>query len=42
MSAAPNVPGPIRPVRQSRKKVEKVLMTVNIMEMRTNTGIKKM
>jgi len=41
VSAAPNVPGLIRPLRQSKKKVEKVLLTVNIMEMRRNKGIKK-
>jgi len=41
VSAAPNVPGLIRPVRRSKKKVEKVLMTVNIMETRRNKGIKK-
>jgi len=41
VSAAPNVPGLIRPIRQSKKKVEKALLTVNIMEMRRNKGIKK-
>jgi len=41
VSAAPNVPGLIRPIRQSKKKVEKVLVTVNIMETRRNKGIKK-
>jgi hypothetical protein len=41
VSAAPNVPGLIRPIRQSKKKVEKALLTVNIMETRRNKGIKK-
>ena len=41
VSAAPNVPGLIRPIRQSRKKVEKELLTVNIMETRRSKGIKK-
>jgi len=41
VSAAPNVPGLIRPIRQSNKKVENALLTVNIMETRRNKGIKK-
>jgi hypothetical protein len=41
VSAAPNVPGLIRPIRQSKKKVEKALVTVNIMETKRNKGIKK-
>ena len=41
VSAAPNVPGLIRPIWQSNRKVEKALVTVNIMEMRRNKGIKK-
>jgi len=41
VSAAPNVPGLIRPIQQSKKKVEKALLTVNIMETRRNKGIKK-
>jgi hypothetical protein len=41
VGAAPNVPGLIRPTRQSKKKVEKVLVTVNIMETKRNKGIKK-
>jgi hypothetical protein len=40
-SAAPNVPGLIRPIRQSNKKVDKELVTVNIMETSRNKGIKK-
>jgi len=42
VSAAPNVPGLIRPKRQSKKKVEKALLAVNIMETRRNKGVKKM
>jgi hypothetical protein len=42
VSATPNVSGMIRPiVLQSKKKIEKVLMTVNIIETRRNKGIKK-
>jgi len=41
VSAAPNVPELIQPIRQSRKKVEKALLTVNIMETRRNKLIKK-
>jgi hypothetical protein len=41
VSPAPNVSGQIRPIRHLKKKVEKALLTVNIMEMRGNTGIKK-
>jgi len=41
VSAALNVPGLIWPIRRTRKKVEKPLMTVNIMETRRNKGIKK-
>jgi hypothetical protein len=41
VSVAPNVPGLIRPIRQSKKKVENTLVTVNIMEIRRNKGIKK-
>jgi len=40
VSAAQNVPGLIRPIRQSKKKVEKALLTVNIMETRRNKGTK--
>jgi hypothetical protein len=42
VSAAPNVPGLIQPIRRTKKKVEKVLITVNIMKTRRNKGIKKM
>jgi hypothetical protein len=41
VSAAPNVPGLIWPIRHSKKKVEQALLTVNIMETRSNKGIKK-
>jgi len=41
MSAAPNVPGLIRHILGSKKKVEKALLTVHIMETRRNNGIKK-
>jgi hypothetical protein len=41
VSATPNVPGLIRPIRRTKKKVEKPLMTVNIMETRRNKGINK-
>jgi len=41
VSAAPNVSGLIRPIRRTKKKVEKAMMTVNIMETRRNKGIKK-
>jgi len=42
VSAAPNVPGLIPPIRQSKKKVGKALVTVNMMERRRNHAIKKM
>jgi hypothetical protein len=41
VSAAPNVPGLIRPIRQSKKKIEKPLLKVNILETRRNKGIKE-
>jgi len=41
VSAAPNVPRLIWSIRRSKKKAEKTLMTVNIMETRRNNGIKK-
>jgi hypothetical protein len=40
VSATPNVPGLIQPIRRTKKKVEKPLMTVNKMETRRNKGIK--
>ena len=41
VSTAPNVPGLIRPIQRLKKMVGKALMTVNIMEMTRNTGLKK-
>jgi len=41
VSATPNVPGLIRPTQKSKNQAEKVLMTVNAIEMRRNTGVKK-
>jgi hypothetical protein len=41
VNAAPNVPGLIRPTLRSKKKVEKTLLMVNILEMRRNKGIKQ-
>jgi len=41
VSAAPNVPGFIRPTRKSKRRAEKVFMTVNAIETRRNKGVKK-
>jgi len=41
VSAAPNVPGLIRPIQKSKRHAEKVLVTVNAMETRRNKGVKK-
>jgi len=41
VSAAPNVPGLIRPTQKSKRQAEKVLMTVNAIETRRNKGVKK-
>jgi len=41
VGAAPTCPRLIRPIRRTRKKVEKPLMTVNIVETRKNKGMKK-
>jgi len=41
VSATPNVPRLIRPTWKSRRQAEKVLMTVNAIEMRRNKGVKK-
>ena len=41
VSAASNVPRLIRPIRQSKKMAEWVLITVNILELRRNKRIKK-
>jgi hypothetical protein len=40
VSAAPNIPGLIRPIRQSKKKGGMAVLTVNIMETSRNKGIK--
>jgi len=42
VSATPNVPGLVRPTRKSKRQAEKVLLTVNAVEMRRNKGGKKM
>jgi hypothetical protein len=41
VSAAPNVPGLVRPTWKSKRQAEKVLMTVNAAETRRNKGGKK-
>jgi len=41
VSASPNVPGLVRPTRKSKRQAEKVLVMVNGVEMRRNTGGKK-
>jgi hypothetical protein len=41
VSAAPNVPGLVRPRRKSKRQAEKMLMTVNAVETRRNKGGKK-
>jgi hypothetical protein len=41
VSATQNVPGWIRPIQCSQKKVEKPLMVVNIIGTSRNKGIKK-
>jgi hypothetical protein len=41
VSAAPIVPGLVRPTQMSKRQAEKVLMTVNAAEMRRNKGGKK-
>jgi hypothetical protein len=41
VSAAPNVPGLVRPTRKSNRPAEKVLVTVNAAETRRNKGGKK-
>ena len=41
VSAAPNVPGLIRPTRKSHTQAEKVLMTVSAIKTRRNNGVKK-
>jgi len=41
VTAAPNVPGLVRPTRKSKRQAEKVLMTVNAAETQRNKGGKK-
>ena len=41
-SAAPNVPGLIRPIWKSQRQAEMVLLTFNAIEMRRNKGVKEM
>ena len=41
VSAAPNVPGLYQPTCKSKRKSEKVLVTVNAIETRRNKGIEK-
>jgi hypothetical protein len=41
VSAEPNVPGFVRPTRKSNRQGEKVLVTVNAVEMWRNKGRKK-
>jgi len=41
VSARPNVPRLLRPIRKSKRQAEKVLVTVNAMETRRNKGINK-
>jgi len=40
VSAMANDPGLIRPTRKTKRKVEKVLMTVNAVKTRRNKGVK--
>jgi len=41
VSAPPNVPGLVRPTRKSKRQAEKVLVTVNAVETRSNKAGKK-
>ena len=41
MSAAPNVPGLLRPIRKSKTQAEMVLLTVNVIQMSRNKQVKK-
>jgi len=41
VSAAPNVPGLIRPTQKSNKWAEKVLVKINGIKKRRNHGVKK-
>jgi len=40
-SAAPNVPGLIRPTRKSKRHAEMVFVTINAIETRRKKGVKK-
>ena len=42
VSAAPYVPGLIRPTQNSKRQAEQLLVTVNAIETRRNKGVKKM
>jgi hypothetical protein len=42
LSAAPNMPGLVWPTRKSKWQSENVLVSVNAVETRRNTGGKKM
>jgi hypothetical protein len=42
VNAAPNVPGLVQPTQKSKKQSEMVLLAVNAVQMRRNTGGKKM
>jgi hypothetical protein len=41
VSAAPNVPGLVRPTRKSQRQAEMLLVTGNAVETRRNKGCKK-
>ena len=41
VSAAPNMPGLVRPTQKSKRRAERVLVTVNAVEMRRNEGGKQ-
>jgi len=42
VSAAPNVPGLVRPTRKSQRMAAKVFVMINAIETRRNKGGKKM
>jgi hypothetical protein len=42
VSTAPNMPGLVRPTWKSKRQADKVVVTVNVVEMRRNKGGKKM
>jgi hypothetical protein len=41
LSAAPNVPGLVRPTQKSKRQAEQLMVTVNAVETRRNKGGKK-